>query len=73
MTQPDQDSMSISEKILKVQQLWDEIAVDADAISVDDRHREIVAQRLEEHRASPDDVIPWEDVRDKIRSRRAKH
>ena len=55
--------LSLAERIQLVEDVWDSIAVEAEEFPIPDSHRERLARRREEHRRSPEDVVPWEEVR----------
>ena len=55
-----------SEKILLVQQLWDEIAEEQARITLTEPIRRLLEERIDEHEADPDDVEPWPPARDEI-------
>ena len=52
-----------TEKILLVQQLWDEIGEETARHPLTDAQRRLVDERIDEHAADPDDVEPWEEAR----------
>jgi len=60
---PGFDSLSIDEKIDYVESLWDTIAHAEEVLPVPDWHRQVIRERLQEHRASPDSARPWSEVR----------
>ena len=63
---PGFESLSVDEKIEYVQALWDGILESGDEVPVPDWHREVIAERLAEHRANPDAARPWPEVRAEI-------
>ncbi len=64
---PGFDDLSVEEKLDYVQSLWNRIDSDPEEDEpVPDWHLEIVRERLAEHRAHPEDVIPWEGLRDEL-------
>ncbi len=68
-TQPIVESfrkLSPNEKIRLVQELWDEIAEEASRLPLSEAHRQLLDQRLQQHEENPDDVEPWEKVRDDL-------
>ncbi len=67
MTMIDFDSLSTSERILKLQDLWDEIAESPDTVELTAEQKAELDTRLEMASASPQDVIPWQEVRANIR------
>lgn len=66
---PGFDDLSGAEKLDYLQALWDRIAAHPDEVPVPDWHRELIEERLAEHRAGPDDVTPWEEVREAVREK----
>ncbi|MFW5966980.1 MAG: addiction module protein [Persicimonas sp.] len=66
---PEFDNLSTSEKIEYVQQLWERIAEEADSAQLTDEQREELDRRLEAHRKNPDEAVPWDDVRERVRGK----
>jgi putative addiction module component (TIGR02574 family) len=62
--------MSPSERILYVQDLWDEIASSdaGEKMGLTDAQRETLDERLAAHRAAPGTAATWQEVQDRIRS-----
>jgi putative addiction module component (TIGR02574 family) len=60
--------LSSSEKIRLLQELWDEMAEEATRTPLSESHRRLLDERLQQHSENPDDVEPWEKVRDDILS-----
>ena len=56
------EALSIEEQIACVQSLWDHIAAHAVRLPVPDWHRQILAQRLAQHRDNPADGKTWSEV-----------
>jgi putative addiction module component (TIGR02574 family) len=57
---PGFDALSVAEQIDYVQSLWDHIAARPEEIPVPDWHREILAERLENHHNAPNNGKNWE-------------
>jgi putative addiction module component (TIGR02574 family) len=55
-----------AEKVRLVQQLWDEIADEAAELPLTEAQRKLLDERIDDHEANPNDVEPWEQVRDEI-------
>ena len=66
---PGFEELSIEEKIDYVQSLWDHIAADADTVPLTEWQRKVLDQRLADFEKDPDSGIPWEEVRDRLRSK----
>ena len=61
--------LSVAERILAVEEIWDSIAEDQAALPVTAAQRRELDQRLQEHEAAPDDVVEWETVKARIKSK----
>ena len=55
--------LSLEERLQLVEDVWDSIAAEGAELPVPESHRTELARRREEHRQSPEDVVPWEEVR----------
>jgi putative addiction module component (TIGR02574 family) len=55
--------LSLVERIQLVEDIWDSIAAEREEFPIPESHRAELARRREEHRQSPEDVVPWEEVR----------
>lgn len=62
-------SLSRAEKILLVEDLWDEIAQDEDAEPVSPALAAELNRRLEEFRRNPESGIPWSEVKRQLLGR----
>jgi putative addiction module component (TIGR02574 family) len=56
------DRLSVPEKLIVVQDLWDDIAAEMEKAPLSDAQRQEVDRRLAAHEANPDAAIPWEKV-----------
>jgi len=63
------DRLSVEERLALVEDLWDSIAGESAATSLDDAQRAELDRRLADHEASPNDVVAWEDVKVSITTR----
>lgn len=55
--------LSIPEKILLVQDLWDEIAQSSHGVEITPAQREELETRIQEHETHPGTYITWEELR----------
>ena len=55
--------LSLAEQIDLVEALWDHIAGQPDGLLPTDAQREELDRRLADHRAEPDDLHDWSDVK----------
>jgi len=61
--------LPVEDRIDLVEQIWDSVAADADALPITPEQREELDRRLEDHERNPNDVVEWSVVRERIRSR----
>lgn len=60
------ERLSVEERLALVEELWDSIA---EATPLTDAQRAELDRRLAEHEASPEDVVPWENIKASITAR----
>ena len=58
--------MSVAQRILLVEEIWDSIAENPEAVPLTDSQKIELERRLTSYRENPDAGVPWTDVRDKI-------
>jgi putative addiction module component (TIGR02574 family) len=58
--------LSVDERILLIEALWDSIAEDQDELEVTRAQQGELDRRLEAHQAAPDVVLSWEQVKASI-------
>ncbi len=61
--------LTAAERLELVEELWDSIADDDEALALTDEQREDLERRLAEADADPAGGSPWEEVRERIRQR----
>ena len=57
------DRMSVEERLSLIGAIWDSIAASPEAPEMTDALRDELDRRLANHRANPNDVVPWEEVK----------
>jgi putative addiction module component (TIGR02574 family) len=62
--------MSVSEKLLLVEELWSEIASKSELIEIPDWHKRGLDQSLEDYKHSPREGSSWTETKSRILSRR---
>jgi putative addiction module component (TIGR02574 family) len=55
--------LSLAERIQLVEDVWDSIAAEGEEFPLPESHRVELARRRAEHHQSPEDVVPWEELR----------
>lgn len=69
--EPDnREELSVAEKILLVQDLWDEIARTPQSVVLTPAQREEAERRLTEHEANPQPCSSWEEIKLRLESSR---
>lgn len=63
----DIQELSVAERILLVEDLWDSIATDPESVPVTSPQRQELDRRLDRHKAQPDDNVTWEQVKSELR------
>jgi len=59
-----------AEKILFVEELWDEIAIEGDDIPVPVSHKKELDKRLMDHKKKPEELITIAELRKRIEKRK---
>jgi putative addiction module component (TIGR02574 family) len=55
--------LDVEERIRLVEAIWDSIASEPGRPELTDAQRQELERRLAAHEASPEDVVPWEEVK----------
>jgi putative addiction module component (TIGR02574 family) len=61
--------LSTAEKLELVEEIWDSIPEEDEALTLTPEQREDLDRRLAEADADPDGGVPWEEARERIRQR----
>ena len=69
ITATDTVALSIPERIQLVEDIWDTIATEAEAIELTEDEKRIIDERLEAYHRNPQLGSPWQDVYKRIASR----
>ncbi|MEW6747227.1 MAG: addiction module protein [Planctomycetota bacterium] len=73
MSSKEDSDLSPSERILRVQDLWDEIASAADDVDSTLVQIEDLRRRLKDHRINPRRYITWEELRAELEATAGDH
>jgi putative addiction module component (TIGR02574 family) len=57
------DRLGVKERLDLIEEIWDSLNADSDAIPLTDAQRTELERRFEEDEADPDDVASWEAVK----------
>lgn len=63
------DKLSVAERILLVEEIWDSIAESNETKQLEDWQKEELARRNAEYQASPNELYTWEEVKAHSRER----
>ena len=61
--------LSVAERILIVEDIWDSIAAIPEAVALSEDQKKELDHRIEAYRLNPDAGSPWIEVRERIRNR----
>ncbi len=67
---PEIESLSTSEKILLVEDLWDKIAVDESGVPIPQSHKEELDRRLRRYKSHPGNLLSLEELQGRIDRRK---
>ncbi len=60
------DDLSVPEKILRVQDLWDDVARSSREVEITPAQREEAERRLRKHENDPGQYSSWEEVKRRL-------
>jgi putative addiction module component (TIGR02574 family) len=60
------DPLSVAERILLVEEIWDSIASTTEAFTLTDAHRQDLDRRLEQYRDNPKAGSTWDEVKARL-------
>ena len=66
LTSPNIKKLSIAERILMVEEIWDSIADDQESVEVTSAQKDELDRRLDAYHASPDEGSSWQEVKRRI-------
>jgi putative addiction module component (TIGR02574 family) len=62
-------SLSVAERIQLVEETWDSIHEDSQAVEISDELRAELDRRVEEHQRDPASAVSWDEIEARIRNR----
>lgn len=62
--------LSIPERILLVETIWDSIAEESKNLEISDYHKQILKEELVAYKANPHAVSTWEEVKKRIKKKK---
>lgn len=63
-------TLSVKRRLEIVEEIWDSIASDPEAIPLTSAQRRELDRRKRQHRADPSAAEPWSQVRDRLQKRK---
>lgn len=70
--QDEAKKMSVAERIILAQELWDSIVVDQENIELTKGEQDELERRLSEYQSSPDEGSSWSEVKARIEGCKCK-
>ena len=67
---PDLSRLSVAERIIVVEHIWDSIATEQEAVTLPPAQAAELDRRLESYRQSPTAGASWEDVKARIQAKK---
>ena len=64
------EELSVAERILVVEQIWDSIAAEQASLPVTPAQQEELDRRLDAHRDSPAEGASWEEVKARLQGKK---
>ncbi|OHB71460.1 MAG: hypothetical protein A2V70_08115 [Planctomycetes bacterium RBG_13_63_9] len=64
------DQLSVAERILVVEQIWDSIATEQASLPVTPAQQAELDRRLEAYDRCPEEGASWDEVKDRLRDKR---
>lgn len=64
--------MSVEDRIVLAQQIWDSVASDPENVPLTDEQRQELEHRLEEYKRSPGNTVSWTVIERRLRSQMGK-
>ena len=55
--------MSVPERILLVEAIWDSIAIESGNVQLDANQRKLIKDRLDSFRNNPEEVLTWSQIK----------
>ena len=62
------DQLSLAERILLVEEIWDSIVAEAEALHIPQSHKDELDRRLASYHADPNAGSSWEDVKARLQN-----
>jgi putative addiction module component (TIGR02574 family) len=60
-------NLSVSERILIVEAIWDSISENEQTVALSEESRQLLEDRLKAHQNNPNEGSSWEDVKSRIK------
>ncbi|MBC7820251.1 MAG: addiction module protein [Planctomycetaceae bacterium] len=57
------DRLSVEDRLLLVEEIWDSIAQTQQTVPLTNSQQQELERRLRDHEQNPDDVVSWEEVK----------
>jgi putative addiction module component (TIGR02574 family) len=67
----DPRQFSVAERIEMIEAIWDTVVDEGQLVPLSDAQRAEVSRRMADRRAAPDDVVSWEDIKQRLAQRKS--
>ena len=66
ITKADIEKLTPEEKILLVEEIWDDLAASEDQLPIPDWHRQVLAEDEARYQTNPTEGAPWSEVKARV-------
>lgn len=63
------DRLSVADRMTLVERIWDSIVQDSNGLPASSDQLAELERRWQDDEENPDDVVPWDEIRDSARKR----
>lgn len=70
ITASDALDLSIPDRIVLVEDIWDSIVAEVETLEVTDEEKKLIDERLQAYHKNPNSVKPWKEIYERISRKR---
>jgi putative addiction module component (TIGR02574 family) len=64
------DKLSLDDRLALVEEIWNSIAADPDALPLTDDQKRLLSRRMADLDANPGNVLTWDEIKRNVRGER---